>query len=551
LSSVAYGLGSEDDGETDEKAPFVKEPASPAQAMHSDGVEKEDTEQNINDGPASPSVADGTTSPPIKLDPFWDDDEANKEAAGDQTVILAPSAVEELVDSASTSVPSIEDGERDEGYDIDAPETDHEDNTPMARTSSFNSEASDEGLAALPSPPTKGMPSNPYNPVTASAPPPPGSNGYDLYKSASIANGSYESSSTGAPPRRASTISSGGGTSSRTSLDNGIVHGQASPYSPYSPGGPAANGISRATSPSAMSSSSVTSGYQPLGMTSPPITSPYAPPPPVTSPYAPPPPATSAYAPPLRMSLDGRPVPQPMSSFAPPQRSFSEGILAPPPPTNSTNRVNPYAPSTHKRDTSVTSQYGTTSYGTSPYALPPIPPTPAQEITLNAPSNPAYAPSPTLLGTNDPLGRVSARAPIFSMGFGGKIVTCFHGSGSTAGFDVALSSRQSTEVQIRVLHEIIPASALDIGEGLFPGPLFSDPGTPTAASLVRSGAAQAKAKKLKVAKYLDDRADELSQGLGYLHDGSDKLQQMEAKLVLVQLLKVLVEQDGRLFTPYV
>jgi hypothetical protein len=132
------------------------------------------------------------------------------------------------------------------------------------------------------------------------------------------------------------------------------------------------------------------------------------------------------------------------------------------------------------------------------------------------------------------------------MGFGGKIITCFHASSLNTGFDVALSSKQSTEGRIRTLYNVIPSSALEIGESAFPGPLFNDPGTPTATSLVRSGAAQTKAKKAKIVKYLEDRAEELSRGLGYLHDGSDKSQQMEAKLVLVQLLKILVEQDGRI-----
>lgn len=158
-----------------------------------------------------------------------------------------------------------------------------------------------------------------------------------------------------------------------------------------------------------------------------------------------------------------------------------------------------------------------------------------------------YAPSPTLLGSNDPLGRVAGRAPVINFGFGGKLVTCFHGLGTlNTGFDVALSSRQSTDVRIRVLHNVIPESALDISETSFPGPLFNDPGTPTAASLVRSGAAQAKTKKTRVMKYLDDRVEELSRGLGYLNSGSVERRRAESKLVLVQLLKVMVEHDGRL-----
>jgi COPII coat assembly protein SEC16 len=229
------------------------------------------------------------------------------------------------------------------------------------------------------------------------------------------------------------------------------------------------------------------------------------------------------------------------SPYLPPQRSFTEGFVAPPVP-KANGVYSPYAPS-HNRETSGASQ----SSVISPYIAPLPPVDQSQEVSLAAPTHAPYAPSPTLLGTNDPLGRVSGRAPIISMGFGGKFVACFHGAGTmSGGFDVALSSRQSTDVTIRSLHDIISASALDMGENSFPGPLFNDPGTPTAASLVRTGAAQTKAKKAKVIKYLEERADEISRGLGYLHGGSDKQQQMEAKLVIIQLLKVLVEQDGRL-----
>jgi hypothetical protein len=252
----------------------------------------------------------------------------------------------------------------------------------------------------------------------------------------------------------------------------------------------------------------------------------------------------------------GVPPPPTAGPYAPPPpRSMSDGMPA------AATAYSPYAPSGHSRDSSQASQFSTTpGFGSSPY--PPVPPAPAeytQEIALQPPAHAPYAPSPTLLGTNDPLGRVAGRAPLISMGIGGKLVTCFHGAGNAiscvysagagslnTGFDVALAARQSTDVRIRELHDAVPASALELAEDAFPGPLFGDPGTPTATSLVRTGAAQAKAKKAKVVKYLEDRAAELERGLGYFHAGSDQLQQMEGKLVLVQLLKVMVENDGRL-----
>jgi hypothetical protein len=155
-------------------------------------------------------------------------------------------------------------------------------------------------------------------------------------------------------------------------------------------------------------------------------------------------------------------------------------------------------------------------------------------------TRPPYAPSPSLLGSNDPLQRTSSRAPIVSFGFGGKMLTWFHGSADlNTGFDVALSSRRTTHVTIRVLHNLLPEYAL---EAEYPGPLFSDSGSPVA-NLVRTGASQLKTKKGRVIKYLEERAEEISRGTMYISDKIEK-QHLEGKLVLVQLLKVMVENDG-------
>ena len=169
-----------------------------------------------------------------------------------------------------------------------------------------------------------------------------------------------------------------------------------------------------------------------------------------------------------------------------------------------------------------------------------------QTLVLPAQIHAPYAPSPSLLGSNDPLGRTSSRAPVVSFGFGGKLVLCFHGSNTlNTGFDVALSSRQTTGIQMRHLHAAIPESALDHISTSFPGPLFCDPGSPT--NLVRAAVAtQSKNNKAKVTKYLEVRAEEISRGLGYLSKGSSEQRQAEGKLKLVKLLGVLVEHDGHL-----
>ena len=169
-----------------------------------------------------------------------------------------------------------------------------------------------------------------------------------------------------------------------------------------------------------------------------------------------------------------------------------------------------------------------------------------QTLILPAQINAPYAPSPSLLGSNDPLGRTSSRAPVVSFGFGGKLVLCFHGSNTlNTGFDIALCSRQTTGIQMRSLQAVIPESALDHISTSFPGPLFCDPGSPT--SLVRAAVAtQSKNNKAKVTKYLEVRAEEISRGLGYLSRGSSEHRQAEGKLRLVKLLRVLVEHDGHL-----
>ncbi|KAF8964701.1 Sec23-binding domain of Sec16-domain-containing protein [Flammula alnicola] len=167
-----------------------------------------------------------------------------------------------------------------------------------------------------------------------------------------------------------------------------------------------------------------------------------------------------------------------------------------------------------------------------------------QEIVVKATAA-QYAPSPSLIGANDPLSRTSARAPVVTFGFGGKMITCFHGMpGLNAGFDIAFSSRTSSELKIRTLHKILPELALNSSESSYPGPLLSDPGA-TSISLVRPNlATQTKTKKTAVLSYLTGRISEIQQGLGYLANAEK--QAAENKLILVKLLSVMVENDGHL-----
>lgn len=228
--------------------------------------------------------------------------------------------------------------------------------------------------------------------------------------------------------------------------------------------------------------------------------------------------------------------------------------------TASTSAEDPYAPSQYNKRIPSEADYGSYSSrynypngnGTDPSHLPPLTSEyPAQELPLK-PFHTPYAPSPSLMGANDPLGRTAARIPVFSFGFGGKLVTCFHGADSlSTGFDVALASRNSTGIHIRTLKTLIPESALDTSTAVFPGPLFSDPGTATT-SLVRAGpTTQTKTKKSQVIKYLSERTDELALGLRYLRPDTLEGRRAEGKLVLVKLLQIMVEHDGRLTGTYV
>ncbi|QRV85774.1 COPII coat assembly protein Sec-16 [Ceratobasidium sp. AG-Ba] len=235
-------------------------------------------------------------------------------------------------------------------------------------------------------------------------------------------------------------------------------------------------------------------------------------------------PASTAYDPPMPA------VPQP-----PHASSYTPGVPA-----------QMYAP---RRDSRAHDQGDASDYeGSSGYVS-------RYNYSSVEPYQPTGTPSayvPVSNGT-DPLGRHDSRAPIIAFGFGGRFVTSFPGlSELTGGFDVSLG-RKAAPIQVRTLHKIIPESALETSTAVFPGPLFSDPGSPTKSLVsVGVGGSGAKTKKAAVIKYLGERAEEIERGLGYLAvdggsgPGPSERSKAEGKLVIVLLLKVMVENDGRL-----
>ncbi|KAI0006047.1 Sec23-binding domain of Sec16-domain-containing protein [Russula compacta] len=245
-------------------------------------------------------------------------------------------------------------------------------------------------------------------------------------------------------------------------------------------------------------------------------------------------------------SSESEPVLSRVSSPAS-NRSWKSSHVPPYDPYAPARNTEPFSSTARDRSMSSSSLVSSRSSVTSdPYVPSRLDLSHDQTLILPAQTHAPYAPSPSLLGSNDPLGRTSSRAPVVSFGFGGKLVLCFHGSNTlNTGFDIALSSRQTTGIQLRPLHTAIPESALDYISIAFPGPLFCDPGSP--AGLVRAAVAtQSKSNKAKVIKYLDVRAEEISRGLGYLSQGSSEHRRAEGKLILVKLLRVLLEQDGHL-----
>lgn len=159
-----------------------------------------------------------------------------------------------------------------------------------------------------------------------------------------------------------------------------------------------------------------------------------------------------------------------------------------------------------------------------------------------------YAPSPSLSGTNDPLGRTNSRAPVVQFGFGGKILTCsYYSSSLVTEYGMNIASKKNTDITVRLLNKLLPESAMDISAVVFPGPLFGDSGTPVTTLAITSTSGAAKAKKTKVVlTYLDERVQELEQGLGYHGASSPERRRAEGKLVLVRLLHTMIENDGHI-----
>ncbi|GAA5877989.1 hypothetical protein JCM1840_000133 [Sporobolomyces johnsonii] len=289
---------------------------------------------------------------------------------------------------------------------------------------------------------------------------------------------------------------------------------------------------------------------------------PYAPQAPAQQdPYAP---QTSGYALPARESNLTSPVQQSrhQPSFASPPRSATQPQLSSPTKAPAPLRASPSAPT---RADSVDSyaQYPAQGFPTGPYTA---------QVGGNLTAPAAYGSFPQQQQPYDPyavqaqavqrqgsfssevadLGLERRTAPVVSFGFGGRMLVVFPNGGRPSfgidsanpyGSAAAAAAQPSTPstVHVRKLAELLPPS-----DGPpFPGPIFLD-----------GGKANAGKKRKEAMAWLGQRIDELEKEVSYAQGAAppgfggghaeDTRKRLETRLLLVKLVKVLVENEGKL-----
>ncbi|KAL4402330.1 COPII vesicle coating protein [Malassezia pachydermatis] len=145
--------------------------------------------------------------------------------------------------------------------------------------------------------------------------------------------------------------------------------------------------------------------------------------------------------------------------------------------------------------------------------------------------------------------RRNATIPIVSFGIGSKLVVHMPSKGDSYDYQ---SSREERTVTIRSLSQLVgarPFSTLDMTK--FPGPLLE------------GSRSQLKAKKPSIVKYLHEQIAESASGVGYLRRKSvmlaehsetkssnagdlEEWRRTEDKILLLKLLVMLIENDGKL-----
>lgn len=150
------------------------------------------------------------------------------------------------------------------------------------------------------------------------------------------------------------------------------------------------------------------------------------------------------------------------------------------------------------------------------------------------------------------LGLERRTAPVVSFGFGGRVLLVFPRGGQPS-YDIdpsnpygaAAKPQQTsspTTVHLRKLDDVVP----QVCEGaVFPGPIFQD-----------GGKANSNKKRKDALSWLSQRIEELERDLAYARGapatgfGSDhageRKAKIEARLLLVKLLKVMLENEGKI-----
>jgi hypothetical protein len=117
-----------------------------------------------------------------------------------------------------------------------------------------------------------------------------------------------------------------------------------------------------------------------------------------------------------------------------------------------------------------------------------------------------------------------------------------------------MSARPATQISFRPIKDVVPSSMLSTQTQAgtpFPGPLFCDQAT-VAAGVLAGAAANTKAKKMALLQWFDELAAEAERDVGYIgNDSAVGRAKAEGKSVLIKLLKVLVDNDGKLAGRYV
>ena len=142
------------------------------------------------------------------------------------------------------------------------------------------------------------------------------------------------------------------------------------------------------------------------------------------------------------------------------------------------------------------------------------------------------------------LGLARSPAPVVTFGFGGRMVVVFPNSARSGygmdnglyGAPVSLDTTPSTPstVHIRKLADIIPVAE----STTFPGPIFMD-----------GGKANAAKKRKESIVWLEQRIGELEQESTYTsgsRQNPERTRMLETRLILIRLVKVMVEHDGKL-----